>query len=77
MEELGASSAAAAKVFHLFWDPSEKSWIVGDSLGSGKPSLKSGKNSRAACPADPENLKSWTYSASLQWKSDPAMKFEC
>ncbi len=44
MEEV---SAAPAKTFYLFWDPSDKSWNVGDLLGGGKVQLKSSKSSRA------------------------------
>jgi hypothetical protein len=77
MDDLNASPAAAPKIFYLFWDPAEKAWVVGDALVGGKWSLKSAKNSRAACPADPENLKAWTYSATLNWKNDQTLKFEC
>jgi hypothetical protein len=77
LEDLAASAVVPAKTFYLYWEPSDKSWVVSEQLGNGKVLLKSSKNSRSACPADPESLKTWTYSATLQWKNDPTMKFEC
>jgi hypothetical protein len=80
MDDLAAVLPAAPpppKVFYLYWDPSEKCWLVSDLPFGGKTMLKSSKNSRAACPADPETAKTWTYAATLQWKNDPLMKFEC
>lgn len=72
-----APAAANVKVHYLYWDSSDKAWMVGESLGGSSPTHKTTSKSLAACPADPEAAKTWTHTATFKWKSDPNMKFDC
>jgi hypothetical protein len=51
--------------------------MVGETLGQHSPTLKTTAKSAAVCPADPEALKTWTYTSTFKWKEDPTMKFDC
>jgi hypothetical protein len=51
--------------------------MVGESLGKHSPTLKTTSKSLATCPADPESLKTWTYTSTFKWKEDVSMKFDC
>ena len=51
--------------------------MVGETLGKQSPTLKTTSKSLAMCPADPESLKTWTYTSTFKWKEDLTMKFDC
>ena len=51
--------------------------MVGETLGKSSPTLKTKPKSTAMCPADPESLKTWTYTSTFKWKDDETMKFDC
>lgn len=68
--------------FFLYWDPLEKAWLMSNILGGSLPWIKSQKNSPLHCPADPGNLKTWSYEDRARpghgnWITDPTLKFEC
>jgi hypothetical protein len=61
----------------LFWDPTEKAWHIATTLGGSAIKFKTAKNSRAKCPADPENFSSWLSSGTMSFHKDTAMKIVC
>jgi hypothetical protein len=72
-----AAAAAGGKVHYLYWDQSDKVWMVGETLGGGSPTHKTSSKSLAVCPADPEAVKTWSHTSTFKWKEDPTMKFDC
>ena len=82
----GASAAATPtrppgakpeKIFFLYWDPKPKSWSIGEKMDGKDVRFRTKKNSVSKCPGDPNALKTWEYSGTLSWKSEPAMKAAC
>jgi len=66
--------------YFLYWDPLEKQWLISNILGGAQPWAKSQKNPPFVCPADPGNMKFWTYEdrgKTTNWVTDVSLKFEC
>merc|ERR1719277_2436573 len=62
------------KTYYMYWNNSEKTWWIGESLTNNKALMKMQSNSSLKCPADPlgvnDRKKDWQRKNSVGWWGD-------